>query len=464
MPQALVVDDAKDSRDALAEWLGRQGFSPVETAATVAAARSSIESAAPDLILLDLKLPDGNGLELLPVVEELPATELVVTTGHGSIDSALEAFRNGAVDYLTKPLDMKRLGGVVARCRRTLELRNEVSSLRGELARMGRFGRLVGRSPSIQETYRLIDRVAPTSTTVFVTGETGTGKELVAATVHDRSPRAKRPFLPINCGAIAPNLIESELFGHEKGSFTGADRQHSGIFERANGGTLFLDEITEMPLELQVKLLRVLETGSVTRIGGSAPIDVDVRVIAASNQNLEEAVRAGKLRSDLFYRLNVFPLRLPPLRERLDDIELLATHMLEQLNRGATTTKRLSPAATAKLRAHTWPGNVRELKNVMERAYIISGDVIDVNAIPLDGTVEPENCSDLVRIRAGTPLAEAERRLVLATLRHYNGDKKAAARALGVSLKTLYNRLNRYAGNGGMKEEASAPDAPSPDR
>jgi DNA-binding NtrC family response regulator len=331
----------------------------------------------------------------------------------------------------------------LANLARTRELSREVGALRGELRRLGRFGPLIGASDRMQEVYDLVAKVAPTDASVFILGETGTGKEMVAQTLHEMSKRAKQPFIPLNCGAVSPNLIESEVFGHERGSFTGADRSHKGHFERAHPGTLFLDEISEMPIDLQVKLLRVLETGTILRVGGSEPLQVDVRVIAASNRKPEQAVAEGKMREDLLYRLNVFPVQLPPLREREDDVMLLAEHFLEDLNRESEAPpKRFTKAALDRLRAHSWPGNVRELKNVIQRAFILAPNDIGVDALPL-GVVEERLGSSLV-IRVGTPVDEAERRLILATLEHCAGDKKKAAEILKISLKTLYNRLNVY--------------------
>uniref|UniRef100_UPI0005BD1B92 sigma-54 interaction domain-containing protein n=1 Tax=Azohydromonas australica TaxID=364039 RepID=UPI0005BD1B92 len=293
---------------------------------------------------------------------------------------------------------------------------------------------------------------------VFITGESGTGKEVVAQTVHDLSRRRKQPFLAVNCGAISPNLIESEIFGHEKGSFTGADRMHQGFFERAHGGTLFLDEITEMPLELQVKLLRVLETGTFMRVGSTTPIETDVRVIAATNRTPEQAVALGKLREDLYYRLNVFPIALPPLRDRSSDVPLLAEHFLAAVCERESVRKRFTPAALEKLAAYRWPGNVRELRNVVQRAFVMAeGEQINDEWLPSDppsadaGTATATTAPAAGRgeasisIRLGTSMAEAERQLILATLRHFNQHKERTAAVLGVSLKTLYNRLKEYA-------------------
>ena len=310
----------------------------------------------------------------------------MLVTGHASVETAVEALRRGAADYVTKPVDFARVKMVLANVARTRELKEEIGNLRGELRELGRFGPLIGASSAMQKVYDLIARVAKTEATILITGETGTGKELVAQTIHELSRRHREPFLPINCGAVSPTLIESELFGHERGSFTGADRVHRGYFERANRGTIFLDEITEMPFELQVKLLRVLESGALNRIGGNDPIKVDVRAIAATNREPEAAVAKGKLREDLLYRLNVFPIILPPLREREEDIELLAEHFLALLNRQEGRQKRFSPAALERLREQRWPGNVRELKNLVQRAYILAEDEIGPGSLPLPGS------------------------------------------------------------------------------
>jgi two-component system response regulator AtoC len=295
----------------------------------------------------------------------------------------------------------------------------------------------------MQRVYDLIAKVAPTDATIFITGETGTGKELVAQTVHQQSRRHREPFRPVNCGAVSPSLIESELFGHERGSFTGAERVHRGYFEQANRGTLFLDEITEMPQELQVKLLRVLETGAVRRIGGTEAIQVDARVIAATNRRPEEAVAVGKLREDLLYRLNVFPITLPPLRDRGEDVSLLAEHFLAGFNRQEGTTKSFSPDSLDRLKRHRWPGNVRELRNSIHRSFILAEDRIDVNDLPAP-VRSVEGSPSTVALKVGVSLAEAQRRLIVATLESCSSDKKRAAEILGISLKTLYNRLNEY--------------------
>jgi DNA-binding NtrC family response regulator len=308
---------------------------------------------------------------------------------------------------------------------------------------------MIGISERMQRVYDLITRAAPTEVTVLVTGESGTGKELVAQTIHQLSRRRLAPFLAINCGAVSATLVESELFGHERGSFTGAMQRHRGHFERATGGTLFLDEVTEMPMELQVKLLRVLETRNVLRVGGSTPVEVDVRVIAATNRVPAESVSEGKLREDLYYRLSVFPIALPPLRDRDEDLELLTRRFLAQLAEEHGTPKHLTTEVIARFERYGWPGNVRELKNVIERAYILADDQIEASHIPADvgvPEVELPEQSAAPPLKVGTSLADAERRLIMATLTHFAGDKRRAAETLGISLKTLYNRLNSYRG------------------
>ncbi|MBP1687594.1 MAG: Fis family transcriptional regulator [Deltaproteobacteria bacterium] len=454
MPHALLIDDDPTVLAAFAELIAHEGFE-TSTAGTLADARALIskENVIIDVILCDLFLPDGNGMDLLKEVQR--STQVILITGHASIDTAVEALRMGVSDYLTKPIDIARLKAVLANILRTQHLHAEIGNLRGELRKLGVFGPLIGASPAMQTVYDMISRVAPTDATVLLTGESGTGKELVAQALHDLSGRSQAPFLPLNCGAVSPSLIETELFGHERGSFTGADRLHKGYFERASGGTLFLDEITEMPFELQVKLLRVLETGVIMRIGGEKPVPVDVRVIAATNRRPEEAVAEGKLREDLLYRLRVFPLQLPPLRERGEDIERLAVHFLQLLNQEHGTKKSFTRATMQRFRAHNWPGNVRELKNLVHRAFILSDEEIEPTCLPSQVDVKASEEPSQMRLyfTVGIPLAEADRRLILATLDEYGGDKRKAAAVLGISLKTLYNRLNEY----GFEEKSPCP-------
>jgi len=317
------------------------------------------------------------------------------------------------------------------------------------------FGVLYGTSDAMQALYDQIAKVAASMATVLIVGESGTGKELVAKTIHTKSPRASQPFVPVNCGAIPPTLIEAELFGHEKGSFTGAIQQQAGYFEHAAGGTLFLDEVTEMPPEMQTKLLRVLESGTFHRVGGSHEIRADVRVVAATNRDPQQAVRDGVFREDLFYRLAVFPLRVPPLRERQQDIELLARHFLATFNAGAKTPKTLSPRSLEVLNAYGWPGNVRELKNTLYRAFIMADKVVEVEHPAQPRAASRASWQDgCLNLPIGISLAEAQREIILAMLDHFDGDKRQTAHTLGISLKTLYNRLESY--QAGSAEPPSA--------
>ena len=384
MTHALIVEDDADSAETMAALIAAQGFT-VAIARTLRDARRQIILQLPDLVLLDLQLPDGSGMDLFQDEQLVANSEIVLITGHASLDSSIQALRMGAADYLVKPVNMKQLQGILSRVMRPSALQAELASLTAEWESNGHFGHLWGRSPPMRRIYEQISRVAVTAVSVFITGESGTGKEVVAQTVHDLSRRRKHPFLAVNCGAISPNLIESEIFGHEKGSFTGADRQHQGFFERAHGGTLFLDEITEMPLELQVKLLRVLETGLFMRVGSTVAQETDVRVIAATNRPPELAVSQGRLREDLLYRLNVFPIELPPLRDRSEDVPLLAHHFLQAICEREGAQKSFTPAATTRLTAYRWPGNVRELRNVVQRAYVMAaGALITEEWLPDD--------------------------------------------------------------------------------
>jgi len=450
---ALIVEDEPDAAKMMAALIATEDFT-VATANSLRDARRQIALQQPDIVLLDLQLPDGNGLELFEDQDLIAHSEVVLITGHASLETSIQALRMGAADYLIKPVNIKQLQGILSRVMRPSALRAELQSLTAEWEKSGHFGHLWGRSAPMQRIYEQVSRVAGTAVTVFITGESGTGKEVVAKTVHDLSRRRKQPFLAVNCGAISPNLIESEIFGHEKGSFTGAERQHQGFFERAHGGTLFLDEITEMPLDLQVKLLRVLESGTFMRVGSTVSQQTDVRVIAATNRPPEQAVAAGRMREDLLYRLNVFPIELPPLRERAEDIALLAEHFLAEVNEREGVRKRFSPAAIGRLSRYRWPGNVRELRNVVQRAYVMAGDdVITDEWLPSDAPSQAPVATAAtaaasapqISIPLGTSMADAERQLILATLAHYNNHKERTAAVLGVSLKTLYNRLKEYA-------------------
>ena len=469
MAHALIVEDDEDSARMMAALVAREGHS-VMCAPSLATARGLIAMQRPDLLLLDLHLPDGDGLALFDERNEtLNDTVLVLMTGQASLDTSIRAMRLGAADYLVKPVHPQHLKGLLSRLIAPSQLRAEFDEVEAQWRETGRFGPLIGRSPEMQRVYRQITRVARTAVTVFLHGESGTGKELVARAVHDMSRRRDQPFLAVNCGALSPHLIESEIFGHERGSFTGAERQHQGFFERAHGGTLFLDEVTEMPPELQVKLLRVLETGTFMRVGATQVQQTDVRVIAATNRDAAAAVAGGRMREDLLYRLNVFPIVLPPLRERGDDVGLIADAFLQDMARQEGGAKHLGAGARARLVAGHWPGNVRELRNVLQRAWVMaSGDKIDEEWLPAPtgqtfptsrmapaarseepvaaaapAAVPMPDAHPLV-IEIGTQLAEVERRLILATYERCGGHRERTAALLGISMKTLYNRLKAY--------------------
>jgi len=454
------VDDDPAFRASLVALLRREALDTTE-AGSLAEARVALKERPPDLVLLDLELPDGRGLDLKLSAELSPETPFAVVSGDGSARAMEAARREGAADYLVKPVDPARLQAALHALHTSKALRREVMALRDTLREAGRFGRMVGRSPAMRAVYDLVARVAPTAAPVLLTGESGTGKELAAATIHDMSPRSDRPFVAINCGAIPSTLIESSLFGHERGAFTGAESRARGVFEQADGGTLFLDEIGEMPKDLQVRLLRVLEERRLRRIGGTEDVEVDVRVVAATNRDPAQAVASGALRDDLFHRLNVFPIRMPPLRERPGDASLLAMYFLEGLNEEGGAVKRVDLDVLSAIEGRRWPGNVRELRNALQRAWILADGVIrrehmDVTATPSGAPSSSEveravprsdetvDASSVLRIAVGTPLAEVERRLVLATLAACEGNKRKTARVLGVSVKTLYNRLAEY--------------------
>jgi len=452
MAHALIVDDDPDSREALAAIIMEEGLTTA-TAGNLREARIQLVRQTPDVVFTDLQLPDGVGIDLFEDLDPQAGVEFVVITGHATVESAVDALRMGAADYLVKPINMQRVKAILSRLPHPGDLKAEIGTLRGELRRMGRFGSMVGASPPMQQVYDQITRVAPTALSVMLVGESGTGKEVAAQTLHALSTRRKQDFLAVNCGAISPNLIESEMFGHERGAFTGADRQHKGYFERANGGTLFLDEITEMPIGLQVKLLRVLETGTFMRVGTTVEIATDVRMIAATNRDPEQAVHEGKLRLDLYHRLNVFPISLPPLRERGKDVELLAQSFLDRLNAEHGTNRQFPQAAKEMLASYAWPGNVRELKNYVQRAYIMAGSDSETTAVvPVQITLAGPEIRSMITIPFGTSLADVDRELILATLDHCGGVRARAADVLGISLKTLYNRLNEFRAAGMMTD------------
>ncbi len=445
--RVLVVEDDDAARRGLVELVRTWGY-VAEEAIDGDDALAKVGTFRPSIVLTDVVMPNRSGLGLLRALEDqLGEITIVLLTAQGTVESAVEAMREGAYDYLTKPVDPQRLKILLDRVLERQGQRREVQVLRRQLRDRGSFGRIVGASAAVRGVYRTIEQAAPTTASVLIVGESGTGKELVAQTIHDLSPRASHPYVGVNCAAIPETLLESEIFGHEKGSFTGASERRMGCFELAHRGTLFLDEIGEMGPATQAKLLRVLQERSFRRVGGRQELSVDVRVLAATNIDPHEAVRSGKLREDLYYRLNVFTIALPPLRDRREDIPLLVQAFLVEFNdRYNKKMRGASQDAMRALESHSWPGNVRELRNVIERATIVAeGETIEAKHLP--ATFEtprgPVDQSSSVSFRAGVTVDEAERQLILLTLEHTGNNKTKAAEILGISLKTLHNKLNR---------------------
>jgi len=406
---------------------------------------------SPSIVITDMKMPRMSGLELLErLATDANTMAVVVVTAQGTIDTAVQAMRMGAYDYITKPIDTNRLRTILQNASALLGTRTELEVTRRKLRDAGSLGSLVGSSKKMQEIFRLIEMVAPSTASVLITGASGTGKELVARTVHDLSPRHGNPFIPINCAAIPETLIESEVFGHEKGAFTGALERRTGCFELAEGGTLLLDEIGEMPVANQAKLLRVLEDRKLRRLGSKVETTVDVRVLAATNKVPEEAVAHGELRNDLYYRLNVFNIHMPPLREHKDDIPELVQELLGEMN--TKHGRKVAAVSEAVLNAFTnysWPGNVRELRNTLERAVIVcEAAVVETKHLPPGFGQTTLRTSaddgDAVRLDVGTTVEQAEKLLILKTLEATNNNKTRAAEILGISLKTLHNKLKEY--------------------
>jgi DNA-binding NtrC family response regulator len=419
----------------------------VETASSGEEALDLVETQHPAVVVTDLVLPEMDGLTLLQKLKETGRPPIVLlVTGHGTVETAVEAMRHGAFDYLTKPVDTTRLQVLLEKSIEQESLSREVNLLRHQLRQKGSFGQMVGQSRGMQEVYRWVELAGTSTAPVLVYGESGTGKELVARTIHELSNRRNKPFVAINCAAIPETLIESELFGHERGAFTGATERRLGCFELTDGGTLFLDEIAEMDPNTQAKLLRVLQEGTFRRVGGGKhEIQVDVRVVAATNQVPTDAIANGKLREDLFYRLNVFSIHLPPLRERREDIPLLARNFIEEFNRQDNRQVRgLSSEAEKELERYHWPGNVRELRNVIQRAVVISGSgLIGVEHLP-DTVLRAAAPAPAAAGASVTPIREMERDMILRALEETGQDKRRAAQLLGISLKTLYNKLAKY--------------------
>ena len=454
----LVVDSDVNSGKALHKLIASWGFDAIleqNSPPTI----DFIVKADAAAIILSSSLSSRDDFELLREVRaQQSAIPVILLAESGTIELAIRAIQEeGAYHYFEKPVDSTKLRTVLNRAVELTEAKRENELLRRQLQDLGTFGELIGNSAPMREIYSLVDQVASSSASVLITGESGTGKELIARTIHQLSPRRDKPFIGINCSAIPETLMESELFGHEKGAFTGAASTRAGCFELADGGTLLLDEIAEMPPLLQAKLLRVIEERSLRRLGSNREIEIDVRLLAATNKTPEEAVAKGTLREDLLYRLNVFRLHLPALKDRKEDLPLLAQYLVTKLaEKHSRPARFLSPAAIAALQFHAWPGNVRELRNVIERAVVIcSGEQIERHHFapyPIDQR-ERLREEDTITLPVGTPLEEVERQMLIRTLQKTNNNKTRAAELLGISLKTLHNKLNLYRDRGQLDEE-----------
>jgi DNA-binding NtrC family response regulator len=453
--RVLIVEDDPSTRLGLCELVRTWGYT-AEAAADGEEALEKVTTFRPAIVVSDVVMPKLDGLGLLKALREEARIAVVLLTAQGTIETAVEAIKAGAYDYLTKPVEPERLRNLLAKLVERGDAAREVKALRRQLRDQGSFGTMIGNSPAIRQVYAIVEQAAPTGASVLISGESGTGKELVAQMIHELSPRAKRPFVAINCAAIPETLLESEIFGHEKGSFTGASDRREGCFELADRGTLFLDEVAEMAPATQVKLLRVVQEQRFRRLGSRHEQSVDVRVVAAPNKAPLQAIKDGLLREDLYYRLNVFAIELPPLRDRRDDLPLLVQAFLDEFNqRNRKRVRGLAPDATRRLEAYRWPGNIRELRNVIERAVILcDGDFIESRHLPpLEARPGPAAPADGLALQPGTTVQEAEERLILLTLEHTGGNKTRAAEVLGISLKTLHNKLNRIKARDGAEEE-----------
>lgn len=457
--RVLIADDEESVCFALETILGENGKYDVESVNSGTRAFHCLQEQSFDLALVDLTLEDLDGLSILRKARDHGImTEIVLVTGHGSIDTAVEAMRLGAYDYLTKPVDSKDLLRIADHALEKSALLRQNLDLQDQIKSLTRYQDLIGKSALMQELFRTIEAVSASEASVLITGESGTGKELVAHAIHKRSERKAGPFVAVNCAALPGNILESELFGHEKGAFTGAIKDKTGYFEQAHGGTLFLDELTEMPFEIQAKLLRALETQTFRRVGGTRDLKVDVRVLAASNQNVQESVENKTLREDVFYRLAVVEIELPALRERIEDVPLIATDFLRKY--ASAYSKNVQDFSSETMEVflnYAWPGNVRELRNAIERAVILcKSEQIQPTDLPPRlrqiGTVSEADTknipANMVAVPLGTTVEEMERQLILRTLEMQSNNKTRAAEVLGVSLKTLHNKLNRYAEEG----------------
>jgi DNA-binding NtrC family response regulator len=448
--KVLIVEDEENERVGLAELISGWGYR-TETARDGLEGLEKVELFSPGIVLTDLKMPRMDGMELLSKLEERSESiAVIVVTAQGTIESAVQAMQIGAFNYIQKPIDFNRLRSILQNASELRRTRTELEVTRRQLRNKGALGALVGSSKKMQEVFHLVEMVAPSIASVLITGESGTGKELVARTIHDLSPRKGKPFIAINCAAIPETLIESEIFGHEKGAFTGALERRVGCFELAEGGTLLLDEIGEMPVATQAKLLRVLEDRKLRRLGSKIETTVDVRVLAATNKVPEEAVANGQLRNDLYYRLNVFNIHMPPLREHKEDLPDLVQSLIGDMNsKHNRNVQMLSDAVMNLFQGYSWPGNVRELRNTLERAVIVcEGSVIETKHLPPGFGHAPARAAahdpNALHLGVGTTVEEAERQLIMKTLESTNNNKTRAAEILGISLKTLHNKLKEY--------------------
>jgi len=446
VPSVLVVDDDETMREVLTVRLEDWGYE-VFTAADASDARSAIERYQPSVVLADIVLPGMSGLDLLKHLKvDDPERPVILMTGHGTVDLAVEAMKQGAEDFLTKPIETDKLRAALQAVLADMSLKQRVADLDSQLEDEPGFGGMIGRSPAMMEVFAMVKLLAENEATAFITGASGTGKELVARSIHALSKRAKAPFIAINCAAIPEGLVESELFGHTKGAFTGAAQLRRGSFELADGGVLLLDEIAEMPVNLQPRFLRILEEGRARRVGGSRDIDFDVRVIAATNRPIEDAIRRGLLREDLYYRLAVFEVRLPELKDREGDIPLLVQAFIREFNqKHGTTVSGVRDETMALLEEYHWPGNVRELRNAIERATIVAREGwVETAQLPLFMRAR-RNSELTITLEIGETTAEqAEKELILGTLELVKDNKAEAARRLGLDVKTIRNKLKRY--------------------
>ena len=440
----LIIDDEKNIREGLSAALELDGYS-VKLAANGAEGLGLIEKGDIDLVITDLRMPGISGEEVLAKVRgESPGIPVIVLTGHGSIDTAVDAMRNGAYDFLTKPLSLDRLSLIVKRALAGRELEIRHSSLQQELNAQASFESIIGKSAEMQRIFQMVRKAADSKASVLITGESGTGKELIANALHNLSPRKSNPFIKVHCAALSETLLESELFGHEKGAFTGAAARKRGRFELANTGTIFLDEIGEINQNVQIKILRVLQDKRFERVGGEETLEVDVRVIAATNRNLEEEIAQGRFREDLFYRLNVVHIQVPPLRDRKDDIPLMLNAFLDEFNReNNKSITGFDSRSRSALYKYDWPGNIRQLRNCVESAVVMcSGNEITLEDLP--PTVRGAAESNVIQVPVGITMAEAEKIIIQQNLASNQGNKSKTADILGIGRKSLHRKLEEY--------------------